>query len=160
MAVSWFLSCTPLGILELVRSEIPDLKGRVAAVVGRSGLVGRPTGTLLENAGCTIIGLHSMSRDTAKWARQAEILVVATGVKHLVKKDWVHEGSVVIDVGIHRDANTLCGDVHFDEVSKIVRAITPVPGGVGPMTIAMLMHNLLRAYLFHLGVAKEPTSFE
>lgn len=154
-----FYPCTPLGIMELIQSEVPNLKGKVAAVVGRSGLVGRPTGTLLENAGCTIIGLHSMSKDTAYWARQAEILVVATGVRHLVDQEWVHKDSVVIDVGIHRFNNGLCGDVDFEAVFPIVKAITPVPGGVGPMTIAMLMHNVLRAYLFHMGLVAEPTSF-
>ena len=138
--------CTPLGILHLVQTVEPNLSGKVAAIVGRSALVGMPTGTLLENAGCTIIGLHSESVDCPRWTREAEILVVAAGVKHLVRKDWVRKGAVVIDVGIHRDGNRLTGDVLFDDVKDIVRAITPVPGGVGPMTIAMLVKNCLSAY--------------
>lgn len=138
--------CTPLGILKLVKTQIPNLKGKVAAVVGRSGLVGRPTGTLLENAGCTIIGLHSDSIDCAKWTRQAEIVVVATGVHNLVGADWIAKGATVIDVGIHRLGNKLAGDVNFEEVKNIAGAITPVPGGVGPMTIAMLIRNVVKAY--------------
>lgn len=138
--------CTPLGIMHLIKSVEPRLSGKVAAVVGRSALVGMPIGTLLENAGCTIIGLHSESVDCARWTREAEILVVATGVKQLVKASWVRKGAVVIDVGIHRDGNKLSGDVAFDEVKDVARAITPVPGGVGPMTIAMLVTNCLTAY--------------
>jgi len=138
--------CTPLGIIYLIKSVVSDLSGKVAAVVGRSALVGMPTGTLLENEGCTTIGLHSESVDCAQWTRLADIVVVATGHHHLVGKDWIKPGAVVIDVGIHRHNNKLSGDVKFDEVAEIAGAITPVPGGVGPMTIAMLINNCLKAY--------------
>jgi len=138
--------CTPLGVLHLIKSVEPKLSGKVAAVVGRSALVGMPTGTLLENAGCTLLGLHSESIDCAKWTRQADIVVVATGHFNLVQADWIKPGAIVIDVGMHRRGHGLAGDVNFDEVRKVARAITPVPGGVGPMTIAMLVSNCLKAY--------------
>lgn len=148
--------CTPLGIMHLIRSIQPQLTGKIAAVVGRSALVGMPTGTLLENAGCTLIGLHSESIDCPRWSREADILVVATGVKHLVDRTWVKPGAMVIDVGIHRDGNRLTGDVQFDDVKAVAGYITPVPGGVGPMTIAMLVKNSLRAYEMRLGLPIEP----
>lgn len=138
--------CTPLGILYLIKTVEPKLSGKVAAVIGRSALVGMPTGTLLENAGCTLIGLHSESRNCSSWTKQADILVVATGVHHLVDRSWVKDGAIVIDVGIHRVENKLSGDVNFEDVSQVASAITPVPGGVGPMTIAMLTSNALKAY--------------
>jgi methylenetetrahydrofolate dehydrogenase (NADP+) / methenyltetrahydrofolate cyclohydrolase len=144
--------CTPLGIMELIQSVEPELSGKVAAVVGRSALVGMPMGTLLEGAGCTLIGLHSESKNPMRFTKEADILVVATGVKHLVGKDWVKPGAIVIDVGIHRDGSRLTGDVRFEEVSEIAKAITPVPGGVGPMTIAMLLKNCLYAYSLRNGL--------
>lgn len=138
--------CTPLGILELIRSTEVKLSGKVAAIVGRSLLVGMPAGLLLELAGCTTICLHSESVDTKRWTREAEVLVVATGVRHLVKKDWVRPGAIVIDVGMHRDGAKLTGDVDYETVKDIAGYITPVPGGVGPMTVAMLASNCLAAY--------------
>jgi methylenetetrahydrofolate dehydrogenase (NADP+)/methenyltetrahydrofolate cyclohydrolase len=138
--------CTPLGILKLVESVHKDLSGKVAACVGRSALVGMPTGNLLENAGCTVISLHRESIDCSKWTRQADIVVAAAGHHHLVQADWIKPGATVIDVGIHRTGNSLSGDVNFETVRKVAGAITPVPGGVGPMTIAMLMTNCLKAY--------------
>jgi methylenetetrahydrofolate dehydrogenase (NADP+)/methenyltetrahydrofolate cyclohydrolase len=111
-----------------------------------------PTGTLLENSGCTLLGLHSESIDCPRWTREADILVVATGVKHLVGKEWIKRGAIVIDVGIHRDGNRLTGDVKYDEVKQVASFITPVPGGVGPMTIAMLVRNSLRAYEVRMGI--------
>lgn len=143
-------SCTPLGILELIRSTGVEIKSKFACVVGASVLVGAPTATLLTHADATVVTLHSQSRNKEALARQADILVVATGVKHLVTGDWVKEGAVVIDVGMHRDANGITGDVNFAEVKNIAGFITPVPGGVGPMTIAMLLRNCLQAYKTHL----------
>jgi len=138
--------CTPLGVMELIRSTGISLSGKVAAIVGRSVLVGMPAGLLLEIAGCTILGLHTESKNISKWTSQADIVVVATGVHHLVKADWVKPGAIVIDVGIHRIGNRLAGDVDFAGVKEVAGYITPVPGGVGPMTIAMLVANCLRAY--------------
>jgi methylenetetrahydrofolate dehydrogenase (NADP+)/methenyltetrahydrofolate cyclohydrolase len=132
--------------MHLIRSVEANLSGKVAAVIGRSALVGMPTGTLLENAGCTLIGLHSESRNPSYWTKQDDILVVATGVRHLVNRTWVKPGAIVIDVGIHRHGNRLSGDVDFEDVKDSAAAITPVPGGVGPMTIAMLCKNALIAY--------------
>lgn len=137
--------CTPLGVMELIRSTGMSLSGKVAAVVGRSTLVGMPVGILLEIAGCTVLGLHSESVDIGAWTKQADLIVVATGVPQLVKKDWVKPGAVVIDVGISRVGNKLVGDVDFEDVKDVAGQITPVPGGVGPMTIAMLLSNCLKA---------------
>lgn len=145
--------CTPLGIMELIKSTKIELSGKVAAIVGRSLLVGMPIGFLLELAGCTIIGLHSESIDCARYTSQADIVVVATGAHHLVGKDWIKPGAVVIDVGIHRVGNILQGDVKFDEVRAVASHITPVPGGVGPMTIAMLVKNCLQAYEIRMKVS-------
>jgi len=147
--------CTPLGVLELIRSTGVALSGKVAAIVGRSVLVGMPAGILLENAGCTILGLHSESVDVKRWTREADIVVVATGVHNLVRKDWIKPGAIVVDVGIHRVGNRLAGDVDFAEVSKVAGHITPVPGGVGPMTIATLVSNCLRAYEWRVFSVRE-----
>jgi methylenetetrahydrofolate dehydrogenase (NADP+)/methenyltetrahydrofolate cyclohydrolase len=138
--------CTPLGVIELIRSTGVNLSGKVAAIVGRSLLVGMPVGLLLEVLGCSIIGLHSESKDPKQWTKHADILVVATGVHHLVDAEWVKPGAIVIDVGMHRIGTRLAGDVDFDSVSPVAGYITPVPGGVGPMTIAMLVSNALLAY--------------
>ena len=138
--------CTPLGVMELIRSTGISIPGKVAAVLGRSVLVGGPLGTMLEHAGATVINIHSGTIHPEQWTRQADIVVVATGVKSLVKGDWIKPGAVVIDVGIHREGSTLVGDVAFEEVAKVAGFITPVPGGVGPMTIAMLLSNCLVAF--------------
>jgi methylenetetrahydrofolate dehydrogenase (NADP+)/methenyltetrahydrofolate cyclohydrolase len=138
--------CTPAGILRLIRSRETDLTGKRAVVVGRSILVGLPVATLLTHAGATVTTVHSKTTHPQSIAKEAEILVVAAGVPGLVDQDWVKEGSIVIDVGIHRTPNGLVGDVQFDQVFETVTAITPVPGGVGPMTIAMLLSNCLDAY--------------
>jgi methylenetetrahydrofolate dehydrogenase (NADP+) / methenyltetrahydrofolate cyclohydrolase len=138
--------CTPLGVVELIKSTGIKLNGAVAAIVGRSLLVGMPVGQLLEVLGCTVIGLHSETDDVAQWTRQADIIVVATGAHKLLKADWVRPGAVVIDVGIHRVDNHIEGDVCFDEVREVAGHITPVPGGVGPMTIAMLLQNVVKAH--------------
>jgi len=139
--------CTPAGVMEILRSEGVKLSGALVAVLGRSILVGAPMANMLSHAGSTTICMHSESRDTAALTRMADVVIVATGSRHLVKKDWIKPGAMVIDVGMHRDPDgKLTGDVEFDTVAPIAGAITPVPGGVGPMTIAMLLVNCLKAY--------------
>ncbi|NUO18215.1 bifunctional methylenetetrahydrofolate dehydrogenase/methenyltetrahydrofolate cyclohydrolase FolD [bacterium] len=148
-----FVPCTPAGILELLKSSGVQLPGKHAVVLGRSNLVGRPIATLLSLKGksgdSTVTICHSLTRNLAAITRLADILIVAIGRPNFVDRDMVSPGTVVIDVGIHRksdsDGGGLCGDVNFDSVSPIAAAITPVPGGVGPMTIAMLMCNTLKA---------------
>ncbi len=137
-----FVSCTPAGIIELlVRSGI-EIEGKHCVVVGRSNIVGKPMALLMLRKNATVTIAHSRTRDLKELCRTADILIVAIGKPQFITADYVKEGAVVIDVGIHRNAdNKLCGDVKFDEVEPIASAITPVPGGVGPMTIAMLMHN-------------------
>lgn len=144
------IPCTPLGCLMLLKSELGDLRGLNAVVIGASNLVGKPMALLLLNEGCTVSVAHIDTRDTAGLARTADILVVATGCKGLVRANWVKPGATVIDVGITRvplenGKTRLVGDVAFDEVAPIAGRITPVPGGVGPMTIACLMQNTLTA---------------
>ena len=142
--------CTPLGCLLLLEAELGSLRGLHAVVVGRSNLVGRPMAQLLLNADCTVSIAHIHTRDPAALARQGDILVVATGRQGLVRGDWIKPGATVIDVGITRimtesGKTRLVGDVVFDEALGIAAAITPVPGGVGPMTIACLLRNTLTA---------------
>lgn len=139
-------SCTPLGCMELIKSIGCDLTGKRAVVVGRSILVGSPVSVMLRHAGATVTVCHSRTKDPQKICAEADVLVVAAGVKELVGKDWIKPGAVVIDVGIHREGKSLVGDVAYDEVKQVASAITPVPGGVGPMTIAMLLSNCLTAY--------------
>ena len=139
--------CTPLGVMALIRSTGIKISGSLAGVLGRSVLVGAPTATLLSHAGATILCMHSETRNTAELTRQCDIVIAATGVHHLVKRDWIKQGAIVIDVGIHRlPSGKLQGDVDYAAVSEIAGWITPVPGGVGPMTIAMLLVNCLQAY--------------
>lgn len=146
------IPCTPAGIMHMIRSiHGPDLSGLNAVVLGRSTIVGRPIGHLLLAANATVTTAHSRTKDLPALARQADILVAAVGRPQMVKRDWVKAGATVIDVGINRisDANLgttqLIGDVDFEAVAPIAGAITPVPRGVGPMTIAMLMANTLKA---------------
>ncbi|MBP6217786.1 MAG: bifunctional 5,10-methylenetetrahydrofolate dehydrogenase/5,10-methenyltetrahydrofolate cyclohydrolase [Oligoflexales bacterium] len=143
-----FIPCTPLGVLHLLESISFDLSGKIAAVVGRSQLVGSPLVRLLTKKDATVIQIHSKSVKPWQWCSQADVLVVAAGVPHLVDEKWIKEGAVVIDVGIHRlPDGTLCGDVQqTEEVHKKVLWITPVPGGVGPMTINSLLTNCMKAY--------------
>lgn len=134
--------CTPQGCLQLIKSVETNLSGLNALVIGTSRLVGRPMGLLLLNEECTVTYAHIQTRNVPELARQADILVVATGVPGLVKGDWVKEGAVVIDVGITRGADgKITGDVDFEAARLKARAITPVPGGVGPMTIYCLLKN-------------------
>ncbi len=141
--------CTPQGCMDLIRSVQPNIEGMKAVVVGRSNIVGRPMASMLLNANCTLAVVHSRTINPQEIAAQADILVVAVGSPHLVGKSWVKPGAIVIDVGISRidDSEHISGDVNFEEVKEIAGAITPVPGGVGPMTIAYLMKNLLKAHI-------------
>lgn len=137
--------CTPQGSLHLIRSVCDDLAGMHAVVLGRSLLFGKPMGQLLLAADCTVTQCHSKSRDLPALCRQADILVAAVGRPGMVKGDWVKDGAIVIDVGINRTDIGLVGDVDFAAVSTVAGAITPVPGGVGPMTIACLLANTVKA---------------
>jgi methylenetetrahydrofolate dehydrogenase (NADP+) / methenyltetrahydrofolate cyclohydrolase len=137
--------CTPGGVMELLRHEEVDLQGAEAVVVGRSKLVGVPVARLLLAANATVTVCHSRTRDLPEACRRADVLVAAVGVPRLIGADGVKRGAVVIDVGMNRGEDSLCGDVDFEAVSEVASAITPVPGGVGPMTIAMLLVNTLAA---------------
>lgn len=141
-----FLPCTPAGVMELIASTGVDIKGKECVVVGRSNIVGKPMSMLLLHKSGTVTICHSKTKDLKAECKNADILVAAVGVPNLIKGDMVKEGAVVIDVGMNRlDNGKLCGDVEFESASKAAGYITPVPGGVGPMTIAMLMQNTLTA---------------
>lgn len=137
--------CTPLGCLMLLRDRLGDLAGRNALVIGRSNIVGKPMAQLLLRDSATVTIAHSRSADLPGLCRQAEIVVAAVGRARFVKGDWIRPGATVIDVGINRTADGLTGDVDFDTAKAVAGAITPVPGGVGPMTIACLLANTLTA---------------
>jgi len=137
--------CTPAGVMELLSHEGVELEGAEAVVVGRSKLVGVPVARLLLAANATVTVCHSRTRDLAAVGRRADVLVAAVGAPRLLGADAVKQGAVVIDVGVNRTDDGLCGDVDFEPVSEVAAAITPVPGGVGPMTIAMLLVNTLAA---------------
>ena len=141
-----FYPCTPWGVMKLLEHEDVPVEGAHAVVIGRSTIVGKPMALLLLNAGATVTICHSRTRDLGAMTRQADILVVAVGRAHLVTADMVKPGAVVIDVGISRLGNgKLAGDVDFDSVRAVASRITPVPGGVGPMTIAMLLANTVKS---------------
>ncbi|MBU0757844.1 MAG: bifunctional methylenetetrahydrofolate dehydrogenase/methenyltetrahydrofolate cyclohydrolase FolD [Nanoarchaeota archaeon] len=135
------VSCTPKGIIRLIKSTGIDIKGKKAVVVGRSNIVGKPVSILLLNEHATVTICHSRTQNLSEETQQADILIAAVGKAHLITKDMVKRGTIVIDVGINRIDGKLCGDVDFDDVKDIAAFITPVPGGVGPMTIAMLLEN-------------------
>ena len=141
-----FLPCTPAGIMELIAESGTDLTGKECVVIGRSNIVGKPMAMLLLHKNATVTICHSKTRDLKEVTRRADVLVAAVGIPNFVTADMVRPGAVVIDVGINRlDDGKLTGDVDFEAVSPIASAITPVPGGVGPMTIAMLMRNTITA---------------
>lgn len=141
-----FLPCTPAGVMELIHSTGTDVEGKECVVIGRSNIVGKPMAMLLLHENATVTICHSHTKNLAEVCRRADILVSAVGKADFVTADMVKEGAIVIDVGMNRNAeNKLCGDVKFDEVEPKASYITPVPGGVGPMTIAMLMKNTLMA---------------
>lgn len=137
--------CTPLGCLMMLRDQLGSLSGKNAVVVGRSNIVGKPMAQLLLRDSATVTIAHSRTEDLPALCRSADILVAAVGRPHFVKGDWIKPGATVIDVGINRTEDGLVGDVDFDAASKLASAITPVPGGVGPMTIACLLANTLTA---------------
>ncbi|MGV3064195.1 bifunctional methylenetetrahydrofolate dehydrogenase/methenyltetrahydrofolate cyclohydrolase FolD [Staphylococcus simulans] len=150
-----FVPCTPLGIMELLKNADIDLEGKEAVVIGRSHIVGQPVSKLLLQQNATVTILHSRSKDMSKHLKNADVIVSAVGRPGLVTKDDVKEGAVVIDVGNTPDENgKLKGDVEYDEVKEIAGAITPVPGGVGPMTITMVLNNTLLAEKMRRGLDK------
>ena len=137
-----FLSCTPAGVIQLLKRSGIEIEGKECVIIGRSNIVGKPMAALLLRENATVTVAHSKTKDLKSIAKRADILIVAIGKAKFITKDYIKEGAVVIDVGMHRDeANHLCGDVDFADVEPHSSAITPVPGGVGPMTIAMLMNN-------------------
>lgn len=141
-----FVSCTPAGIIQLLKRSGIAIEGKECVVIGRSNIVGKPMAILLLRENGTVTVTHSRTKDLKEVARRADILVVAMGRPKYITSEFVKDGAVVIDVGMHRNAeNKLCGDVDFEDVKDKVSAITPVPGGVGPMTIAMLMYNCVEA---------------
>jgi len=138
------LPATPKGIIRLIESTGQPVRGKHAVVIGRSNIVGKPTALLLQQMHATVTMCHSRTKDLGKYTKEADILISAAGIPGLVKKDMVKNGAIVIDVGMNRDKKgRLVGDVDFDEVKKVAGYITPVPGGVGPMTIAMLLENTI-----------------
>ena len=147
-----FIPCTPKGILKLIyHTKGTDLSGLHAVVIGRSNIVGRPMAELLLHQNCTVTVCHHLTKNITEHTTRADILIVATGVPHLVKKDWVKDDVMIIDVGINRlkssdGTSVLVGDVDFDQVKNVAGHITPVPGGVGPMTIACLLENTVEAF--------------
>jgi methylenetetrahydrofolate dehydrogenase (NADP+)/methenyltetrahydrofolate cyclohydrolase len=145
-----FIPCTPLGCVHLLESVRPDLSGLSAVVVGRSNIVGKPVAQLLVARNCTVTVAHSRTAELPAVCKQADILIAAVGIPHMIRRDWIKSGAIVIDVGINRlppepgrDSGRLVGDVMFEEAFTVAGAITPVPGGVGPMTIAYLLSNTL-----------------
>ncbi len=138
--------CTPLGCLYLIKSVENNLAGKHAVILGRSNLNGKPMAQLLLKENCTVTITHSKTKDLKSECKKADILVAAVGVKELVKGDWIKKGAIVIDVGINKSNGKIIGDVEFDSSKVMAKAITPVPGGVGPMTIACLLKNTLECF--------------
>lgn len=143
-----FVSCTPAGIIQLLKRSGIEIAGKSCVVVGRSNIVGKPMALLMLRENATVTVAHSKTKNLKEVCQQADILIVAIGRPQFITAEYIKEGAVVIDVGIHRnEQNKLCGDVKYDEVAEHTSAITPVPGGVGPMTIAMLMNNCVESML-------------
>ena len=145
-----FVSCTPAGIIELLKRSNVEMEGKNCVVIGRSNIVGKPMALLMLRENATVTICHSKTKNLKEICKEADILIVAIGKPKFVNEDYIKEGAVVIDVGIHRDENNkLCGDVDYETVEPLCSAITPVPGGVGPMTICMLMKNCLEAMKYY-----------
>ena len=150
-----FIPCTPLGCLYMLKHEIEDIKGKNAVIIGRSNIVGKPMASLLLSSDCSVTITHSRTINIEEHTRKADILIVAVGIPEMIDEKFIKQGAIVIDVGINRleskindnssNKGVLVGDVKFEKVLKIAKKITPVPGGVGPMTIACLMHNTVKA---------------
>lgn len=152
---SWFPPCTPFGVMQMLAHEGIEIEGKHAVVIGRSNIVGKPQAMLLLKAGATVTVCHSKTKDLKKFTRDADILIAAVGRANMVTGDMIKPGAVVMDVGINRlPSGKLCGDVDFESAKLVASAITPVPGGVGPMTITMLLGNTLRAAERAAGLAK------
>lgn len=151
------IPCTPLGCLMLLQDQLGDLSGKHAVVIGRSNIVGKPMSILLLQQSCTVTTVHSRTQNIEELCRQADIVVAAVGVPRLVKADWIKEGAVIIDVGMNRieegGKSKLVGDVDYDDVFDKCAGVTPVPGGVGPMTIACLMYNTVAAAKRQSGIS-------
>lgn len=150
-----FVPCTPLGCLMLLQDKLGSLSGLDAVVIGRSNIVGKPMAALLTKASATVTLAHSRTRNLPHYLKHADIVVAAVGIPHFVKGEWLKPGATVIDVGINRTDDGLVGDVDFESAASVVGAITPVPGGVGPMTIACLLRNTLVAAHRNAGVRLE-----
>ena len=141
-----FVSCTPTGIIQLLKRSGIEIAGKECVMLGRSNIVGKPMALLMLRENATVTVAHSRTKDIKEVTKRADILIVAIGKPKMITRDYVKDGAVVIDVGINRDENNkLCGDVDFQDVEPVCSAITPVPGGVGPMTIAMLLHNCMES---------------
>jgi len=141
-----FVSCTPAGVIQLLKRSNVEIAGKHCVVIGRSNIVGKPMALLMLRENATVTICHSKTQNLKEICKGADILIAAVGKPRMINSEYVKEGAVVIDVGIHRDENNkMCGDVDFDDVKDMVSKITPVPGGVGPMTIAMLMNNCVEA---------------
>jgi methylenetetrahydrofolate dehydrogenase (NADP+)/methenyltetrahydrofolate cyclohydrolase len=138
--------CTPLGCYLMIKKIEPNLNGKKAVMVGRSNLNGKPMAQLLLKENCTVTITHSKTKDLKAECLEADIIVAAVGIPELVKADWVKKDAIVIDVGINKTDKGIVGDVAFEEVSKVAKALTPVPGGVGPMTIACLLKNTIECF--------------
>ncbi len=145
------ISCTPAGIMEILKYYNIDTAGKDCVIIGRSNIVGKPMSAMMIKANATVTVCHSKTKDIEKKCSEADILVAAIGMPKFVKASFIKKGAVVIDVGMNRDENNkLCGDVDYEDVKDIVSAITPVPGGVGPMTITMLMSNTLKSFMLRM----------
>ena len=145
-----FVSCTPAGVIELLKAANINMEGKNCVVIGRSNIVGKPMAMLMLRENSTVTICHSKTKDLMEVCKKADILIVAIGKPKFITKEYIKEGAVVIDVGIHRDeTGKLCGDVDYVNVEPICAAITPVPGGVGPMTICMLMKNCIEAMKYY-----------
>lgn len=142
----YFIAATPLGVTHLIKTVCPNLSGKNVVIIGASLIVGRPLATLLLNQECTVTVTHIHTKNIKDMTVKADILVAACGVAELIKADWIKSGAVLIDVGINRCADRICGDIDVASVKNKAGAITPVPGGVGPMTVAMLLKNTVAAY--------------
>ena len=147
-----FLPCTPAGVIQLLKRSGVEIDGKECVVVGRSNIVGKPVALLCLQKNATVTIAHSKTKNLKEVCQRADVLIAAVGRAKMINSDYVKEGAVVLDVGINRDENNkLCGDVDFEDVKDKVYAITPVPGGIGPMTITMLLQNTLEAFYHHQG---------
>ncbi len=151
MGEKCLISCTPNGIIKLLKGYNVEFSGKHAVVIGRSNMVGKPISILLQKENCTVTMCHSKTVDIKKYTQMADIVVVAIGKDRFLTSDMVKEGAIVVDVGMNRVDGKLYGDVDYDSVSKKASMITPVPGGVGPMTVTMLMHNTITAFIRKYG---------